>query len=197
MTKFFSEWFALSLTIGLSSALKCTENVLQESDGLSCGYEKEANYGTCNVAFVTGGQKTGEYVHVAAEAQNYEVKMVCGAFRGNTDVKAIWLPKTVDSIWQSAFVSCSSLKNLYIEGNLTWVGDGSFTNWGGGKTLNIYFLGDKSSKWDLTTGWIDGGGPMDVVVHVKKGNSALTFGLDGPKRLRSRNRIGSNACQYL
>ena len=49
-----------------------------------------------------------------------------GAFKGNTDIKYVMLPKTVKTIGASAFEGCSSLKGISIPSRLTEVGKNAF-----------------------------------------------------------------------
>ena len=69
-----------------------------------------------------------------------------GAFRGNTDLKEVILPNSLEYIYENAFMNCSNLEKINLPESLTFIGESAFENCAFLKEITVPGLTETISK---------------------------------------------------
>ena len=89
-------------------------------------YELSSDYSFYIVTGITGKTDKLEipYRHNGLRV----IAIKAGAFEGNTDLKEIILPNSIEYIYKDAFKDCSNLEEINFPDSLTYIGESSFEN---------------------------------------------------------------------
>ncbi len=69
---------------------------------------------------------TKEEVTIPSEIENLPVAVIINTFNGNTTIKKVTIPSSVNKILSSSFKNCKNLETVKINGKITEIGDNAF-----------------------------------------------------------------------